>query len=228
MHSPSRDLAFALALAHTAAREILARFPIDAVERKADGTEVTEADRAAEAVMREMIGAEYPNHGILGEEAGETPGSAEYRWVLDPIDGTTWFGLGIPKFGTLVALLEGRRPVLGVVHLPVTDQTLFAERGGGCWYRRAGTEPVRATVDAGAGALEKAFISSSGVHDSEIVPGDGAGRFRLTQVIRRAASFRFLGDCVQHMVVKRKIAGRDMGKPKLFLKQPVAFPQIAA
>lgn len=203
MRSPSDRLRFALTLAERAAREILARFPIDSVEFKADGTEVTEADRAAESVMREVILAEYPEHGILGEEAGETAGRGTHTWVLDPIDGTAWFGLGIPKFGTLIALLEDRTPVLGVIHLPVSGETLYAERGEGTWYRRGSAEARRVSVDPKVTGLDAAFVSSAGVHNSEIVPGARTPPFRLTQVIRRAARFRFVGDCVQHMLVAK-------------------------
>lgn len=202
MPSPGDTLQFALSLAEHAEREILARFPIEGVEWKTDGTEVTEADRAAEAVMRGLIVEKYPDDGILGEEGGETAGGRR-TWVLDPIDGTAWFGLGIPKFGTLVALLEDREPVLGVVHLPVTAETLYAERGGGAWYRRGTDDPRRVTVRRDITGLDAAFVSSAGVHNSEIMPGARTPPFRLTELIRRAARFRFVGDCVQHLLVAK-------------------------
>ena len=67
---------------------------------------VTEADRAAEAVMRRLIKANFPQHGIVGEEFGNEREDAEYVWVLDPIDGTKSFIAGFPIWGTLIALLH--------------------------------------------------------------------------------------------------------------------------
>lgn len=196
-------LGFALRLAHIAAAEIMPRFQRVSTETKADGTEVTEADRGAEAAMRNQIALEYPSHGVLGEEAGETHGDSEFRWVLDPIDGTAWFTLGVPKFGTLIALLEDRTPILGVVHLPATDETLYAESGQGCWYRSPGHPARQVSVGAGVEKLSDAFVSSSGVHNSDISPDAGPGPFRLTEIIRQAKKFRFVGDCVQHMLLAR-------------------------
>src|SRR5690242_15509676 len=71
------------------------------VDDKSDQTPVTVADREAEAAMRRLIEARFPEHGIYGEEQGRVRGEAEYVWVLDPIDGTKSFISGIPLFGTL-------------------------------------------------------------------------------------------------------------------------------
>src|SRR5919199_579042 len=73
---------------------------------------VTEADRAGEAVMRQLIGRTFPTHGIVGEEFGEERADAEYVWVLDPIDGTKSFIAGMPAWGTLIALTRFGEPVL--------------------------------------------------------------------------------------------------------------------
>jgi inositol-phosphate phosphatase/L-galactose 1-phosphate phosphatase/histidinol-phosphatase len=93
------------------------------VEAKADLSPVTIADREAEAVMRAAIRRRFPGHGILGEEHGSEATDAEHVWVLDPIDGTRSFITGRPLFGTLIALLEAGRPVLGVI-----DHALLGER----------------------------------------------------------------------------------------------------
>jgi myo-inositol-1(or 4)-monophosphatase len=79
---------------------------------------VTEADRAAEAVMRRMIKASFPQHGIVGEEFGNQNEDAEYVWMLDPIDGTKSFIAGFPIWGTLIALLHRGMPVYGMMHQP--------------------------------------------------------------------------------------------------------------
>lgn len=92
------------------------------VEFKEDKTPVTRADREAEAVMRDLIRKTYPDHGILGEEFGQENTSAEYVWVLDPIDGTVSFATGCPLFGTLIGLLHEGKPVLGAIHQPLLKQ----------------------------------------------------------------------------------------------------------
>jgi inositol-phosphate phosphatase/L-galactose 1-phosphate phosphatase/histidinol-phosphatase len=98
------------------------RTPVS-VETKADSSPVTIADREAEARMRELIEAAFPEHGILGEEHGPVRTDAEFVWVLDPIDGTKSFITGRPLFGTLIALAHHGRPVLGLI-----DQSILQER----------------------------------------------------------------------------------------------------
>jgi histidinol phosphatase-like enzyme (inositol monophosphatase family) len=116
------------ALAHRladAAGEVQRRYfrtPVS-VETKPDDSPVTVADREAEAVMRELIAAACPAHGIYGEEHGQERPDAEFVWVLDPIDGTKSFITGRPLFGTLIALAHAGRPVLGVI-----DQAILRER----------------------------------------------------------------------------------------------------
>ena len=123
-------LALALRLADAAGGEIRPHFrkPLAVVD-KADLTPVTAADRAAEAVMRKLIEAHFPDHGILGEEFGRVREDAEFVWTLDPIDGTKSFISGVPLFGTLISLTRGGRSILGVI-----DQPILRER----WIGAAG------------------------------------------------------------------------------------------
>jgi myo-inositol-1(or 4)-monophosphatase len=95
---------------------------------------VTEADRAAEAVMRRLIKANFPQHGIVGEEFGNEREDAEYVWVLDPIDGTKSFIAGFPIWGTLIALLHQGMPVFGMMHQPFIGER-FSGDGGSANYR---------------------------------------------------------------------------------------------
>ena len=93
---------------------------------------VTMADKAAERVMRQLILDTYPDHGIIGEEEGNVTGSSGLTWVLDPIDGTRAFITGMPLWGTLIALNDGQRPILGVMNQPYTRER-FVGAPGGAW-----------------------------------------------------------------------------------------------
>jgi inositol-phosphate phosphatase/L-galactose 1-phosphate phosphatase/histidinol-phosphatase len=99
------------------------------VDDKADLSPVTVADRAAEQAMREIIEQRFPAHGIIGEEFGAVRASAEYVWVLDPIDGTKSFISGVPLFGTLIALTRAGRPILGVIDQPVLCERWIGASG---------------------------------------------------------------------------------------------------
>ncbi|MCK1567178.1 histidinol-phosphatase [Bradyrhizobium sp. 173] len=90
---------------------------------------VTEADRAAEAVMRRLIKANFPQHGIVGEEFGNEREDSDYVWVLDPIDGTKSFIGGFPIWGTLIALLHKGTPVYGMMHQPFIGERFSGDSG---------------------------------------------------------------------------------------------------
>jgi histidinol-phosphatase len=129
------------AAAEAARAEILPRFRRVSVETKQDGTPVTEADRAAERAIRAVLREGSPGVGIVGEEYGaEGSGGGGLCWIVDPIDGTISFSRGVPLFGTLIALLEDERPLLGVIDLHALGERIVGWRGGG--VRRNGA-PVR-------------------------------------------------------------------------------------
>lgn len=98
-----------------------------AAESKADNTPVTIADKKAEEAMREMIIKHFPEHGIIGEEFGETNKDADYKWILDPIDGTKSFICGAYSFGTLIGLLKNDQPILGVYNHPILNDFLIGD-----------------------------------------------------------------------------------------------------
>jgi len=98
-----------------------------AVELKSDQSPVTLADRGAEELMRRMIKARFPSHGLLGEELGPENTEAEFVWVLDPVDGTKSFITGVPLWGTLIALLHQGQPVLGCIHQPILNQLVLGD-----------------------------------------------------------------------------------------------------
>lgn len=188
---PLRDLLdVAIDVARRGGRHALSYFNRGAtVEWKADQTPVTVADREAESLMRETIGRTFPDHTILGEEQGETPGSAPYRWILDPIDGTRTFVRGVPLFGTLVAVegLEG--PTVGVIYLPALDEMIAAARGEGCtWNGR----PCRVSA---TDRLEDALLTLT---DDRVARATGRGYQELalgTQLVRT------WGDCYAYALV---------------------------
>jgi len=91
------------------------------IMNKEDTSPVTAADREAENAIRGILETEYPDHGIFGEEYGSQNLDAEYVWVLDPIDGTKSFITGKPLFGTLIALCQNSKPVLGIIDQPILN-----------------------------------------------------------------------------------------------------------
>jgi myo-inositol-1(or 4)-monophosphatase len=139
--------------AERARAEILPRFRSVAVELKADGSPVTEADRAAERVIRACLHDAYPEFSILGEELGAEGGEGRPCWVVDPIDGTLAFSRGIPLYATLIALLADGEPVLGLIDCPGTGERYVGWKGGGC--RRNGV-PVRVSQESD---LSRAIVS---------------------------------------------------------------------
>ena len=183
-----RDFPRALALANQLADTARAiargyfRQPI-AVEQKADRSPVTPADREIETEMRRMIRAEFPTHGIKGEEFAAVAGT-EYTWVLDPIDGTKSFISGFPLFGSLIALTRAERSVLGVIEIPALGERWVGAEGAATLCN--GT-PVRTSACA---AIEHARVYST---TADAFDGECLRRYDL--FTRRAAMRRYGGDC---------------------------------
>ena len=127
---PEGFIEFASQLADANGAHVLGYFQTPlAVESKDDDSPVTAADLEGEQIMRRMIRERYPDHGIAGEEFPPEREDAEYLWLLDPIDGTAAFVAGAPGFGTLIALLRARRPILGVIDSPVLKQRWLGAQG---------------------------------------------------------------------------------------------------
>ena len=97
------------------------------VDQKEDNSPVTIADKKAEELMREAILKEYPDHGIIGEEFDDHEGKSEFKWVLDPIDGTKSFICGSVNFGTLIALLKNGEPIFGTFNQPILNEFLLGD-----------------------------------------------------------------------------------------------------
>jgi inositol-phosphate phosphatase/L-galactose 1-phosphate phosphatase/histidinol-phosphatase len=154
------------------------------VDDKADTSPVTIADREAEAAMRTLIAAEYPAHGILGEEHGSERTDAEFVWVLDPIDGTKSFISGVPLFGTLIALLHQGRPVLGVIDQPISRERWHGLAGQPSTFNR---QPIRTRP---CDALAKATLFAGAPEQFR-----GADAEAAMRLIGGAKLTRYNGDC---------------------------------
>ena len=96
------------------------------VTTKEDLTPVTQADVECEQAIRQIILDEFPNHGFFGEETGRTRADAEYLWLVDPIDGTVNFSHGLPRWCCSIGVLQGGRPVVGVIYAPVLGKLYAA------------------------------------------------------------------------------------------------------
>lgn len=152
-------LAAALAAADAAGETIRPFFRTSVpADLKADQSPVTIADREAELAMRAVLSRRCPGHGILGEEFGLERPDARLRWVLDPIDGTRAFITGRPTFGSLIGLLDGDTPLIGIIDQPVTGERWVGVRGRPTHFTggmggRAGTR--------GCAALDLAELSAT-------------------------------------------------------------------
>lgn len=184
-------IAFTRQLADASAAIIKQYFRADyQVDLKEDRSPVTIADTKAEEVMREMIGARFPDDGILGEEYGHTQPHADYQWVLDPIDGTKAFVSGSYLFGTLIALLEAGRPILGVIHHPILDDFLVGN-GHTTWLNG---KPVRVRH---CDRVEDAILLNTS-HWNVFNHQNGPAFESLTQQVQRYNNW---GDCHGYYLV---------------------------
>ena len=129
-------LSFTIELAQAAGQRLLDYYRPAGITAtlKADRTVVTEADLAADQLLREAIRAAFPEDGILSEEAGTTcPAGKRAVWVIDPLDGTTNFSLGLQHWGVSIARLVEGIPTLGVLYFPLLDELFSASRGNGAF-----------------------------------------------------------------------------------------------
>lgn len=167
-----------------------------AVERKADDSPVTAADRGAEEHLRRRIAEGFPEDGILGEEFPERPGTSGFRWILDPIDGTKSFIHGVPLFGTMVAVEQEGRSVLGVIRIPALDECVYAAEGQGAWYETQGGPPRPARVSSCARLSETLFLTSEVANFTAIERRDVYDRLEAAARLSRS-----WGDCFGYLMV---------------------------
>ena len=142
--------AFAKDLAHAAAEAILPHFrrPLRIDNKLGIGWDpVTEGDKAAERAIRALIEKHYPTHGIIGEEFGTKLGSSAYTWVLDPIDGTRAFVIGMPSWATLIGLYRDGKPIIGVMNQPHVGDMFYGNPEGAFLDYRGAIHQIRCAED---------------------------------------------------------------------------------
>jgi histidinol-phosphatase len=156
------DLALAMTLADRADALTRDRFgALDLrIDTKPDLTPVTDADRAVEAELREVLGRERPGDSVVGEEFGGTTTFTGRQWIIDPIDGTKNFVRGVPVWASLIALLDDGVPVVGVVSAPALQRRWWAAGGQGAFVAVDGAPPRRLSVSSVA-QLDSASLSFS-------------------------------------------------------------------
>jgi len=154
---------------------------------------VTEADRAAEAVMRRLIKQNFPQHGIVGEEFGSEREDADYVWVLDPIDGTKSFISGFPVWGTLIALLHKGTPVYGMMHQPYIGERFSGDNGSA---RYQGTSGERRLAVRRCASLQDAVLFTTSPRLMSDTDRDAF--HRVEQDVRLS---RYGGDCYSYCML---------------------------
>ena len=157
------------------------------VENKNDNTPVTIADKESEKKIRELINTRYPNHGILGEEFKKKNEKSEFVWVIDPIDGTRSFIAGHKDFGTLIALLHNKKPILGIINCPAHQE------------RWIGIENQPSTLNgkiiktSNKQKLNDSYAFTSGLYFDDII-----FKTSFDKIINQTKYHRFGGDCYMY------------------------------
>ena len=129
------------------------------IGHKGDINIVTDVDLASERLIREAIASHYPRHQVLGEEGGLDESSSDYRWVVDPLDGTTNFAHGFPIFAVSIALEHKGETIIGVVYDPMRDELFAAEKGAGAALNH---RPIHVSNTA---ELSKSLLSTGFPYD---------------------------------------------------------------
>jgi histidinol phosphatase-like enzyme (inositol monophosphatase family) len=209
------DRVFFNELADAAKGETLPRFRtgISVVNKLSGGFDpVTEGDRAAETAIRALIGARFPDHGILGEEHENVGLDREHVWVIDPIDGTRAFISGLPVWGTLIGFRSNGRATMGMMDQPFIGERFFAD-GSRSWY--SGPDGERQISVRDCGSLSDATLFTTSPH---IFTGDDLDRYRAVE--SKVRLFRYGCDCYAYallaaghidLVVENSLQPYDVG-----------------
>ncbi|MEI6844339.1 MAG: histidinol-phosphatase [Actinomycetes bacterium] len=196
MSTYSDDLALALQLADAADLISMSRYQSQdlVVTTKPDNTPVTDADKATETAIRELIATHRPDDGLIGEEFGEESADKKRHWIIDPIDGTKNFMRGVPTWATLIALVDDGEVVVGVASSPALSRRWYASQGDGAF------------VSFNSGTPRKISVSKvSKLEDASVTYSDFVGfNHRLPafrSLIDTCWRSRGMGDFWSHMLV---------------------------
>ena len=175
------------------------------IDRKADDSPVTRADRETEELLRARIEAACPDDSIIGEEFPDKPGTSGFTWYLDPIDGTESFVRGVPLFGTMVALQHDGESVAGVIDFPALGEIVYAAKGSGTWWAtnsngasRIADLDLREAHVTTAADLASAAVSTTGLahlfEEAGVVD-------QWQSLMKQVKVARGYGDCYGHYLV---------------------------
>ena len=188
LNSSEEFISFANFLADKSAEVIMEYFRQSfKIEKKNDNTPVTIADKESEKRIRDLINQKYPNHGIIGEEFDEIKLNSEFTWVIDPIDGTQSFIAGHKDFGTLIALLQNKKPILGIINCPAHQ-----ERWVGV-YNKPTTLNGNVVKTSDIQKINDSFAFTSGLYFE-----DKVFRKSFDNIIEKIKYYRFGGDCYMY------------------------------
>jgi len=207
-------LKFAVQLAKAAGGIQLAYFRGNdlGIETKSNAYDVvTRADKESEAYIVQAILGRYPGHGILGEEGGVmgTAGS-DYRWVIDPLDGTTNYSQGLPLFTVSIALQYRGETIVGVVYAPYLNELFTATKGGGAYLQYASREPERLRVGEKQ-TLATSVIASGFPYDKDVNPDNNSDNVAriipYVRDVRRLGSAAYDISCVAAELILAEAGG---------------------
>lgn len=188
------------ALADVAAMEILPHFrqPMEIQNKasKASFDPVTIADRNAEAAIRKRLSEMWPNHGVIGEEYTNTLEDASCQWIVDPIDGTRSFIMGLPTWGTLIGLMEAGTPLVGMMVQPFTGERFWSDSEASYWRKGEGND-ARTMTTRSCSSLQNAILSTT--HPDLFQTVDEQSVY--SKIAKRVRMSRFGGDCYQYVML---------------------------
>lgn len=206
MNTCEHELETALEIARNAGELALRHFAAPPpAEEKEDSSPVTRADRETERYIARMLRERFPLDGILGEEGAGHPSRSGRRWLVDPIDGTKDFIRGNPTWAVQLALEQGERVILGVIHCPALGETLHAAAGAGCFWNG-----VRVTASE-VSRIDHSILTVSGLNAAAAAwPVDG-----IRSLLEECWTVRaFGGACNVMMLARGKadiwLSGRGM------------------
>jgi len=155
---------------------------------------VTCADREVESYLRQELGSRFPDFGIIGEEAGVTPGRSDINWLIDPIDGTKAFISGFPTWGILLGLQQGAKTLAGLMHQPATGELFYGSAAGAFLRHHGQTTAIQSRQDV---RLADALLYCT--HESMFANEANLAAFR--RVAAHARLQRFGGDCYSYCML---------------------------